>query len=106
MSKGYKLPIKPTICVVAINEQDYEFAAPSLKDLEKLTKAEKETKEPQAKVDLWRGLVFNALKKAHPELKDEDVKELDIPVIDALFGAIMESLGTKLEAKLGERKPL
>ena len=104
-----KLPLKPTLFVVNIAGQDYQFAALSMREWEQHTAAEatalkaEDAGEQLKKVH--RQVVVTALAKGGNETSMEDIVEMDVPLFKAIFKAIMEAHGMKLETKLGEASP-
>jgi hypothetical protein len=99
---------KPTIFVVKVNDTDYTFAALTMKDFKRFVKAEQEafeTKEPDAVLKAHRDVLVAAFQRAGVEVTEEDLEEMDAPLFNALFAAVIEAHNLKLEAKVGEQKP-
>ena len=96
---------KPTMFKTIINGQEYKFAALSQRDMERLNQKEQAAQKADdlaAKKEAHREVVAIALSRGGTEATVDDVAEMDLPLFVALFGAIIEAHGIKLEAKVGE----
>jgi hypothetical protein len=101
-----KLTVKPTLFVVNIAGEDYQFAALSMRDMEKFVADEATAKnEPEKLKAVWRSFVAASLNRGGTETAVDDLVDLDSPVFNALLKNIMVAHGMKLEAKLGEASP-
>jgi hypothetical protein len=102
-----KVPVKPTQFVVTIAGQEYRFGALSQREMEKFVSEELAVKTDPAKLKaVWQQVVATAFSKGGNDTTVEDLAELDVPLFNALFQAIMNAHHMKLESKLGEAKPL
>jgi hypothetical protein len=97
---------KPTLFSTTIAGQEYRFAALSQKTMESLTVKEAAAaaaKDQAALKQAHREVVALALARGGTEVSADDVAEFDLPLFNALFNAIIEAHGIKLEAsKVGE----
>lgn len=105
-SKQSRFIPKPTLFSTTIQGQEYRFAALSQKDMERLNKKESAAREAgnnAAAIEAHREVVACALTRGGTQATAEDVAEMDLPLFQALFGAVIEAHGVKLEAsKVGE----
>lgn len=100
-----KLVSKPTVFVVTINGQDYEFAAITLRNFSRFITEESAATTALEKINVQREVVLSALNRAGNEATMEDILDMDAPLFNTLFVAVMDAHGMKLDAKLGELKP-
>ena len=109
MSTGTKkkFSTKQTTFVTNIAGQDYKFAALSMRDMEHFAAEETNAKgDASAMKTVHRELVATALTRGGTEATADDIADMDLPLFSALFGKIMEAHGMKLDATVGEAKPL
>jgi hypothetical protein len=104
-----KISLKPTPFLATIAGQDYRFAALSLKEWEQQVEAEAAAVKANDRVkllDLHRQVVLVALTKGGNDVSMDELVEMDVPLFQAIFSAVMQAHGMKLEAKVGEASPL
>lgn len=95
---------KATKFSVAIAGADYVFAALTQRDFESFVAKEQRAEKPEDRKAVHREVVAAALSRAGDTTNPEDLLEMDCALFNALFIAVMQAHGMKLETKLGEAK--